>query len=49
MEKDELIKCIESPYHFFTTYILVNGEPIHTYLTEEEFNKIFKYYVKLNK
>ena len=39
---EELQKCIESQYHFFTNHIRIDGERVHTYLTEEEFNKVFK-------
>jgi hypothetical protein len=38
----ELQKCVESPYYFFTNHIRINGELVHTFLTEEEFNLIFK-------
>ena len=47
MEKEELIKCMESPYYFFTNHIRFNNELVHTFLTEEEFNKVFKSYIKL--
>jgi len=43
---EELQKCMDSPYYFFTNHMLVNGEPIHTFLTEEEFNLIFNQLVK---
>lgn len=43
---EELQKCIDSPYYFFTTYLRVNGELIHTYLTEQEFNLIYKQSIK---
>lgn len=39
---DELQKCIDSPYYFFTTYFRIDGELTHTFLSEEEFNFIFK-------
>lgn len=45
---DEYQKCM-SPYYFFTTYIRVNNEPAHTFLTEEEFNLIFSQLVKNGK
>lgn len=42
----ELVKCKESPYYFFTNYLTVNNEKLETFLTEEEFNKLFKQYGK---
>ena len=40
----EIQKCKESPYYFFTKYVRVNNDPVETWLTEEEFNSIFKHY-----
>jgi len=34
-------RCKESPYHFATKYMKVNGEPYTTNLTEEQFNSLF--------
>lgn len=42
----EILKCKESPYYLFTNYITVNNEKAETFLTEEEFNNIFKSYGK---
>lgn len=46
---DELQKCMESPYYFFTNYLTINGERAWTVLTEEEFNLIFNQLVKHGK
>ncbi len=40
--KEEMDKCIESPYYFYTTYFMVDGKKATTFLSEEEFNKSFK-------
>lgn len=37
----EYKKCIESPYHFYTNYIVINGKNTETHLTESEFNEYF--------
>lgn len=39
----EFEKCKTNPYYFATTYLTINGKPFTTILTEEEFNKQFKY------
>ena len=39
----EIEKIKKSPYYFATTYLKVDGKPYRTVLTEEEFNKHFKY------
>ena len=39
--KEEMQKCIKSPYYFYTTYVIVNNQPATTRLSKEEFNKIF--------
>lgn len=38
----ELKKCEENPYYFFTTYVTVDNRPVETYLTEKEFNNLWK-------
>jgi len=38
---EELQKCTNSPYYFFTNYLTINGERAWTILTEEEFNLVF--------
>ena len=39
---EELEKCKESPYYFFTHYWQIDGKAATTRLTEEEFNKTVK-------
>lgn len=41
--KEEIKKCTDSPYYFYTTYFMVNGEKATTRLSEEEFNRLFKH------
>jgi hypothetical protein len=41
-EADELRKCVASPYYFFTKYVLIDGKPATTMLSEETFNDYFK-------
>jgi len=41
MIEDELEKCVNSPYHFATNYLTVDGEKFSTLLSEEEFNSKF--------
>lgn len=43
---EELQKCINSPYYFFTNHLMMNNEKLHSFLTEEEFNLIFNQLVK---
>lgn len=43
---EELQKCIESPYYFFTNHLMMNNERFHTFLTEEEFNLVFNSYLE---
>ncbi len=38
---EEMDKCKNNPYYFFTTYFIVNGKKATTILSEKEFNKIF--------
>lgn len=38
---EELDKCKQSPYYFYTNYWTINGQKATTMLSEEEFNKIF--------
>lgn len=45
-ELNEIIKCRENPYYFATKYLTVNGKPFTTLLTEQEFNKQVKDYLK---
>lgn len=45
--KEEIDKCANSPYYYFTNYCTFNGEKATTLLTEEEFNKEFFYYKNL--
>lgn len=42
--KKEIEKCKESPYYFFTTYFRIDNRKVETFLTESEFNEIFKSY-----
>lgn len=39
--QSEMEKCKASPYYFYTKYVLVDGKPFTTNLTEEEFNEEF--------
>ena len=39
--QDEIQKCMNNPYYFATTYIMVNGKPFTTTLSETVFNKYF--------
>lgn len=41
--KEEIEKCKSSPFYFATNYWVVDGKKFTTFLTEEEFNKQFKY------
>jgi len=36
-----LIKCRENPYYFATTYLVVDGKPFTTPMTELAFNDYF--------
>lgn len=38
---EEIKKCKESPYYFYTNYFTVNGQRPTTRLTETQFNNIF--------
>jgi hypothetical protein len=40
--QEELKKCQESPYYFFTNYFLVDGKKPTVRMTEEEFNSFAK-------
>ncbi len=40
----EMEKCKQSSYYFFTNHIQIKGEKLQTFLTEEEFNNLFKEY-----
>lgn len=42
VSQEEMQKCKDNPYYYFTTYITINGEPATTNLTEEQFNKQFR-------
>lgn len=49
MEKtmqEEFDKCIKSPYYYATKYLIVNGKPFTTKLSEQDFNKMFGITVK---
>lgn len=41
----ELKKCQDSPYYLFTNYIRIGNEKATTFLTEQEFNDLFKHYI----
>lgn len=41
-ESEELRKCIESPYYFATTYLIVNGKKFTTTMSQEQFDWVFK-------
>lgn len=43
---EEIQKCINSPYYFFTTYCVIDGKNAKTVFTEDEFNRIFRSLVK---
>lgn len=45
-KNEEIQKCLNSPYYFFTTYCIINNKKAKTIFTEEEFNRIFKGLVK---
>lgn len=38
---DEIEKCKNSPYYFFTNYCLIDGKPVKTRFDEEHFNQFF--------
>lgn len=38
---EEMQKCIDDPYYFFTTYCTVNGEKAGMRYTREEFESLF--------
>ena len=39
--EEEIRKCIDSPYYFATKYLVVNGKPFETPLSEKAFNSFF--------
>ena len=39
--EEELRKCKESPYYFFTNYYTVDGKKATTRLNEEDFNNFW--------
>lgn len=39
----EFNKCKTNPYYFATKYLTINSKPFTTTLSEEDFNKQFKY------
>jgi hypothetical protein len=45
----ELKKCMESPYYYMTSYVIIDGKPFITCLTEEEFNKFFNRFANNHK
>lgn len=40
--KEEMQKCIESPYYFYINYCKVEGVPVTIQYTEEQFNELIK-------
>jgi len=41
--REEMQKCLDSPYYFYTEYCKINGtQPCTTRYTEEEFNQMFR-------
>jgi len=40
--KEEMQKCLDSPYYFYTNYCKVNNESATTRYNEEEFNALIK-------
>lgn len=44
--RDEIEKCRNNPYYFFTNYCGINGQLATTKLTEQEFNDFFLDLVK---
>lgn len=38
---EEIVKCIDNPYYFYSNYITVNNESSTTILSEEDFNKLY--------
>lgn len=40
-QKEEIQRCIKSPYYFATKYLTVNGKPFRTLYGELDFNKFF--------
>jgi hypothetical protein len=44
-EKDiatEIKRCCDSPYYFATRYLLIDGKPFTTHLSEEDFDLAVK-------
>jgi hypothetical protein len=39
---EEMQKCIDSPYYFYTNFCVVDGKLPETRYTEEEFNNMIK-------
>lgn len=39
---DELKKCQDSPYYFYTNYVLVNGKKPETWLTQQQFDDLYE-------
>ena len=39
--KEEMDKCKNNPYYYYTHYCIVNGKPATTNLAEEAFNELF--------
>lgn len=40
---EEIQKCIDNPYYFATKYLKIDNKTFTTKLSEEEFNKQFKF------
>lgn len=40
--KKEYQKCRKSAYYFYTNYVIINGKPATTLLSEKDFNNLAK-------
>ena len=40
--KEELRRCKESPWYFYTNYLTIDGKKGKTMMTEDEFNSAIK-------
>jgi hypothetical protein len=39
-EVEEILKCKANPYYFATKYMVINGKPFSTSLSEKDFNQM---------
>ena len=40
--EEEMEKCKNNPYYFYTTYITIDGKKPEVWMSEEDFNGLFK-------